>query len=139
MGRWKWVECHCIRDRRSQRRYCQLGSPVLGVGLSVSWFSWLLLSAMGREGAIEHRVGSHWVMVSKWLGLVGTGVGDMVEDGRRRSMQWASDCHHELPLRRRLAYDIFHDEGLGELMGGAHWVRQHKHLILGGGAQRTSE
>jgi hypothetical protein len=77
---------------------------------------------MGGEGAIEHRVGSHWRMVSKWLGLVVTGVGDMVEDRRRRSMQWASDYHRQIPLRRCLAYDIFHEEGLGELMLGAHWV-----------------
>jgi hypothetical protein len=73
---------------------------------------------MGGEGAIKHRVGSHWVMVSKWLGLVGMRVGDMVEDERRRSMRWASDCHHQLPLWRHLAYDIFHEEGMGELIGG---------------------
>jgi hypothetical protein len=70
-------------------------------------------------GAIKHRVGSHWVMVSKWLELVGAGVGDIMGDGRRRLMRLASDCHRQLPFWRHLAYDIFHEEGLGESMGGA--------------------
>jgi hypothetical protein len=53
---------------------------------------------------IKHMVGSQWVMVLK--GVVGVGVGDVVVGGRRRSMQWASDCHHQLLWRRCFANDM---------------------------------
>jgi hypothetical protein len=59
------------------------GQSASGIGLLVSLVE---SSVVDGGGAIKHRVGSHWVMVSKRLGLVGAGVVDMMGDGRRRSM-----------------------------------------------------
>ncbi len=64
---------------------------------------------------IKHMVGSQWVRVSK--GVVGVGVGDVVVGGRRRSMRWASDCHHQLPWQNHFANDIVYEKSMGKLMG----------------------
>jgi hypothetical protein len=65
----------------------------------------------------EHRVGSHCVMGSKLLGMVGVGVGDSVGEGSRRSRRCASDCHCQLPRWRHRGYDIFIEKGMEGVLG----------------------
>jgi hypothetical protein len=74
---------------------------------------------MGVGGAVKHSVGSHWVMGSKWWGVVGAGVGDIMREGSRSLMRWASDCHRQLPHWRHLAY-VFREKGIGEVVRGIH-------------------
>ena len=65
------------------------------------------LSNEAWDVAIKQDVGSQWVMGSEWAKgmefVVGAVLWDVSAAGRRRSRRWASDCHHQLPRRRRFA------------------------------------
>ncbi len=67
--------------------------------------------------AIELNVGSQWVMGSEWVEGMGFVVGAVLWDvsaiGRRRSRQWASDCHCQLPCRRCFAKAAMSGLGVG--------------------------
>ena len=66
----------------------------------------LVKSSLEKE---LQRVGSHWVIGSKSCWVVGVCMGEMCGGrGSRRSRRWASDCHRQVPRRRRRKYGVVH-------------------------------
>ena len=62
----------------------------------------------------------------------------MMEEERRRSMQWANDCHRQLRHWRCFAYDVVCCtnglKSLGGVVGVIHWAHQLNCLWWDGGA-----
>ena len=88
----------------------------------------------GEEGVTEYSVGSHCAIGSKLSGLLGVVVEGGDGGGRRRLRRWASDCHRQLPRRRRLGRS---GDG-GSVLLRPRRASQWRHLRRGGGARRTS-
>ena len=80
------------------------------------------LSNEAWDVAIKQGVGSQWVMGSDWAKGMGFVVGAVLQSvsavGRRRSRQWASDCHRQPPRWRHFAKEVASGLGVGLWRGG---------------------
>jgi hypothetical protein len=77
---------------------------------SFLWASWIIGSSlMGEEGGtIDHRMGSHWMMGSKWFGVVGRVVGVIMGEGRREKGEVVQYDGQVIAIASYLVGDVSH-------------------------------